>query len=73
MWSPQRQDGDTKIVGPAYTVKYALLDDPAPKMAGHYVCDSMLPDCLDILLCLLLRVLHRKSGVRSAPIPANVF
>jgi regulator of RNase E activity RraA len=38
MWSPQRQDGETKIVGPAYTVKYALLSDPSPKVSGHYVC-----------------------------------
>ncbi|KAI0174082.1 RraA-like protein [Pestalotiopsis sp. NC0098] len=37
LWSPQRQDGDTKIVGPAYTVKYALLSDPVPKAAGHYI------------------------------------
>lgn len=38
MWSPQRQEGDTKIIGPAYTIKYALNEDPAPKMSGHYVC-----------------------------------
>ncbi|KAI1320436.1 RraA-like protein [Xylariaceae sp. FL0255] len=37
MWSPLRQDGPTCIVGPAYTVKYAALDDPAPEMAGHYI------------------------------------
>jgi regulator of RNase E activity RraA len=37
MWSPKRQEGNTKIVGRAYTVKYALLDDPAPKIAKHYV------------------------------------
>jgi regulator of RNase E activity RraA len=37
MWSPKRQEGNTKIVGRAYTVKYALLDDPAPKVANHYV------------------------------------
>lgn len=37
LWSPERQAGDTKIVGPAYTVKYAPLDDPAPKIASHYV------------------------------------
>ncbi|KAK6078800.1 ribonuclease e inhibitor rraa dimethylmenaquinone methyltransferase [Seiridium cupressi] len=45
MWSPQRQEGDTKIVGPAYTVKYALLDDPAPKMTGHYI-DTVPPGCV---------------------------
>ncbi|KAK7914475.1 hypothetical protein PG985_012178 [Apiospora marii] len=37
MWSPQRQDGPTKIVGPAYTVKYVPVDDPAPKHPTHYV------------------------------------
>ncbi|KAL7621260.1 hypothetical protein AAE478_008577 [Parahypoxylon ruwenzoriense] len=36
MWSPQRQDGPTKIVGPAYTVKYVPLDDPSPKHPTHY-------------------------------------
>ncbi|KAI1140974.1 RraA-like protein [Hypoxylon sp. FL0543] len=37
MWSPQRQDGPTKIIGPAYTVKYVPLDDPAPKHPSHYI------------------------------------
>ncbi|OTA79043.1 hypothetical protein M434DRAFT_240822 [Hypoxylon sp. CO27-5] len=37
MWSPERQDGPTKIVGPAYTVKYVPLDDPAPKHPSHYI------------------------------------
>jgi regulator of RNase E activity RraA len=37
MWSPQRQDGPTKIIGPAYTVKYVPLDDPTPKLSTHYV------------------------------------
>ncbi|KAK4462171.1 RraA-like protein [Cladorrhinum samala] len=37
MWSPQRQDGPTKIVGPAYTVEYASLDDPRPKYPTHYI------------------------------------
>ncbi|KAI0544707.1 RraA-like protein [Xylaria curta] len=37
MWSPQRQDGPTKIVGPAYTVKYVPLNDPAPKHPTHYI------------------------------------
>ena len=36
-WSPTRQQEDTKIVGPLYTVKYSPLDDPAPKLAKHYV------------------------------------
>lgn len=43
MWSPQRQDGDTTIVGPAYTVKYALLSDPSPKVSGHYI-DTVPPN-----------------------------
>jgi regulator of RNase E activity RraA len=37
MWSPQRQDGSTKIVGPAYTVRYVGLGDPMPKCSSHYV------------------------------------
>ena len=37
MWSPHRQEGSTKIVGPAYTAQYALIDDPAPKVTEHYV------------------------------------
>lgn len=42
MWSPQRQDGDTKIIGPAYTVKYSLNEDPAPKHPTHYVSSPSL-------------------------------
>lgn len=37
LWSPERQAGDTRIVGPAYTVQYAPLSDPAPKLAQHYI------------------------------------
>lgn len=37
LWSPERQAGDTKIVGPAYTVQYAPLSDPAPKHPTHYI------------------------------------
>lgn len=37
LFSPERRAGTTKIVGPAYTVKYAPLDDPAPKHAKHYI------------------------------------
>ncbi|EFX00078.1 ribonuclease e inhibitor rraa/dimethylmenaquinone methyltransferase [Grosmannia clavigera kw1407] len=37
MYSPERQTGATKIVGPAYTVKYALLSDPAAKHPTHYI------------------------------------
>ena len=37
LWSPKRQEGDTKVIGRAYTVKYALNSDPAAKIASHYV------------------------------------
>lgn len=37
LWSPQRQEGPTKIVGPAYTVQYAPKDDERPKWPSHYV------------------------------------
>ncbi|KAI1170428.1 RraA-like protein [Nemania sp. FL0916] len=37
MWSPLRQEGSTKIIGPAYIAKYAPLDDPAPKHPTHYI------------------------------------
>jgi regulator of RNase E activity RraA len=39
MWSPERQSGPTKIVGPAYTVKYVPVADAAPKLESHYVCN----------------------------------
>ncbi|KAK4152523.1 ribonuclease E inhibitor RraA/Dimethylmenaquinone methyltransferase [Chaetomidium leptoderma] len=37
MWSPQHQDGPTKIVGPAYTVQYATIEHGRPKRPGHYI------------------------------------
>lgn len=37
LWSPERQAGDTRIVGPAYTVQYAPLSDPTPKHPTHYI------------------------------------
>ncbi|KAK1763920.1 RraA-like protein [Phialemonium atrogriseum] len=37
MWSPQRQDGPTRMVGTAYTVKYVPVDDPAPSYPTHYI------------------------------------
>ncbi|KAH6656546.1 RraA-like protein [Truncatella angustata] len=43
MWSPQRQDTDTKIVGPAYTVKYDLLSSSMAKRPGHYI-DTVPPN-----------------------------
>ncbi|KAK4132813.1 RraA-like protein [Trichocladium antarcticum] len=50
MWSPQRQDGATKIVGPAYTVQYAPLDDPRAKVPGHYI-DSVPPGAVVFVTC----------------------
>ncbi|EME79821.1 uncharacterized protein MYCFIDRAFT_212317 [Pseudocercospora fijiensis CIRAD86] len=38
MWSPKRQEGATKIIGPAYPVKYVRkTDDNEPKPQGHYL------------------------------------
>ncbi|KAK1778292.1 ribonuclease E inhibitor RraA/Dimethylmenaquinone methyltransferase [Copromyces sp. CBS 386.78] len=39
MWSPHRQEGATKIVGPAYTVQYVPLSDPRPQYPTHYIDD----------------------------------
>ncbi|KAL6865551.1 hypothetical protein ACO1O0_001645 [Amphichorda felina] len=50
MWSPQRQDGDTKIVGPAYTVQYSLNSDPAPKHPTHYI-DSVPEGAVIFVSC----------------------
>ena len=40
LFSPERQAGKTKTVGPAYTVEYARLNDPRPKVFKHYVSES---------------------------------
>ncbi|KAF2164099.1 hypothetical protein M409DRAFT_68032 [Zasmidium cellare ATCC 36951] len=38
MWSPKRQEGTTKIIGPAYTVKYVRKNyENEPKPASHYI------------------------------------
>ncbi|KAF6811595.1 ribonuclease e inhibitor rraa dimethylmenaquinone methyltransferase [Colletotrichum plurivorum] len=37
MWSPERQGGSTKIIGPVHTVKYALHDDLSPACPTHYI------------------------------------
>ncbi|KAI5365938.1 Putative ribonuclease E inhibitor RraA/RraA-like protein [Septoria linicola] len=38
MWSPRRQEGPTKIIGPAYTVKYVRKNyENDPKPQGHYI------------------------------------
>ncbi|KAH8899181.1 RraA-like protein [Thozetella sp. PMI_491] len=50
MWSPKRQEGDTKIVGPAYTVKYVPLDDPSPSHPTHYI-DSIPAGAVVFVSC----------------------
>jgi len=43
LWSPKRQEGLTKVVGPAYTVKYARHTNlTKPAQQGHYI-DSIPP------------------------------
>ena len=38
MWSPKRQEGSTKVIGPAYTVKYVRKNHGTdPTLKGHYV------------------------------------
>ena len=53
MWSPQRQSGTTKIIGPAYTVKYVAVEDPEAAHPTHYVSScplhSPLPTALEVL------------------------
>lgn len=63
LWSPQRQEGDTKIVGPAYTVKYAPLDDPTPKHPTHYVRNTLRFFLDDISLT---RTTYRSIPFRKA-------
>lgn len=50
LWSPERQAGDTRIVGPAYTVKYVPLADPAPKHPTHYI-DSVPAGAVVFVSC----------------------
>ncbi|KAH8906167.1 RraA-like protein [Coniochaeta sp. PMI_546] len=50
MFSPQRQEGPTKVVGPAYTVKYQPKDDPAPKHPTHYI-DSVPEGAVIFVSC----------------------
>jgi regulator of RNase E activity RraA len=39
MYAPKLQEGDTKVVGQAFTVKFVpKLDKEAPSLSGHYVC-----------------------------------
>jgi hypothetical protein len=39
LWSPHRQEGPTRVAGPAYTVKFVKNHQTnAPVLAEHYVC-----------------------------------
>lgn len=41
LWSPERQNGKTKIIGPAYTVQYVPVgDEVSPKCPSHYVSEA---------------------------------
>lgn len=42
MWSPQRQNGNARIVGPVYTVQYVLKGRYKPTKQGHYVSVRVL-------------------------------
>jgi hypothetical protein len=51
MWSPLRQEGDAKLIGPAYTVKFVRNNyTNAPKPKEHYVsCEfTILPTMLTL-------------------------
>ncbi|KAL2213482.1 RraA-like protein [Sarocladium strictum] len=50
MWSPERQKGDTKIVGLAYTVKYVHANSPEAKIDSHYI-DGLPEDCVVFISC----------------------
>ncbi|KAM7193856.1 RraA-like protein [Rhypophila sp. PSN 637] len=50
MWSPERQNGPTTIVGPAYTVQYVPLADPRPKHPTHYI-DSVPSGAVVFVSC----------------------
>ncbi|TKA80477.1 hypothetical protein B0A55_02314 [Friedmanniomyces simplex] len=46
MWSPKRQEGPTKIVGPAHTVRYVRKNyENEPQPSGHYI-DSIPSGCV---------------------------
>ena len=69
MWSPQRQEGPTRLVGPAYTVKYVRKNhDTDPILRGHYV--SLLQSCI-LLSPLLVDVVSTRSSNQSVLIPGS--
>ncbi|KAL1842939.1 hypothetical protein VTK73DRAFT_2967 [Phialemonium thermophilum] len=70
LWSPRRQEGPTKIVGPAYTVKYAPLDDPAPKHPTHYI-DSVPEGAVVFVSCPPKTPVAVYGGLMSARAQAS--
>ena len=63
MWSPKRQEGPTKIIGPAYTVKYVRNNHGTdPKPQGHYV--SQLNLLMIFLWCSIFRYMTEPARRR---------
>lgn len=51
MWSPERQAGNTKIIGPAYTVQFLPSNDTSsPKLKQHYI-DSIPSGSVIFISC----------------------
>ena len=65
MWSPRRQEGEAKAVGPAYTVTYALVADSRPKVDKHYV--------RAILCTIIVHTARAKAQIDGIPPGAVVF
>ncbi|KAK3905785.1 ribonuclease E inhibitor RraA/Dimethylmenaquinone methyltransferase, partial [Staphylotrichum tortipilum] len=51
LWSPERQAGETKIVGPAYTVLYVPLGDERGKWGGGHYIDSVPAGAVVLVSC----------------------
>lgn len=70
MWSPERQNGNTKIIGPAYTVQYVSLNDTtSPKCDSHYVRSRPSISRLSSFHILT----HHAQKIDSIPSGAVVF
>nr|POE56687.1 4-hydroxy-4-methyl-2-oxoglutarate aldolase [Quercus suber] len=68
MWSPERQQGTTKLVGPAYTVKFARVEEKnAPIPKDHYV------GVVVKVLNLEMRGLIRNSQIDTIPERSVIF
>lgn len=51
LWSPERQAGDTRVAGPAYTVRYAPLSDPAPPQPPPHYADAVPAGAVVFVSC----------------------